>query len=79
MTFGAWAPRKSESVYYNLQFWLFLGFFLNFSRPGHIFSPNVPKKADVRLRRCLAPFVLSRKASKHPICSFLVKSKTDSK
>ena len=70
-------PRKSESVYYNIQFWLFLDKFLTFADLV-IFSPEtfvgVPTWL-VTLRRCLAQFVLPWKAFEHPICSFLLKLK----
>ena len=47
VAFGAWAPRKSEIVYYNLQFWLFFAIILDFSGPGHIFSGKICRKVDV--------------------------------
>ena len=77
VAFGTRVPGKSESVYYNLQFWLFLRHF--WPSPGLIiFSPEtfigVPTWL-VMLRRCLAQFALPQKSSQHTICSFLVKLK----
>ena len=81
VAFGAQASKKSESVYYNLQFWLFLRYFWTSPRLD-IFSPEtflgVPTSL-VTLRGYLAPFALRQKVSQHPICSFLAKSKTASK
>ena len=75
VVFGSWAPGKSKSVYYNLQFWLFLGHFWTFLGLV-VFSPEtfigVPTWLVI-LRGYPAPFALSRKVSEHPICSFLVK------
>ena len=79
--FGAWAPGISESVYYKLQFWLFLRNY--WTSPGLvIFSPETflgVSTSLVTLRGYLAPFALPRKASQHPISSFPVKPKTASK
>ena len=44
---GARVPRKSESVYYNLLFWLFLRYFWISPSPLIFFSRNVPRSADV--------------------------------
>ena len=81
VTFRARASVKSESVYYNLQFWLFLRYF--WTSPGlDIFSPETflgVSTSLVTLRGYLAPFALPRNASQHPICSFPVKPKTASK
>ena len=79
--FGARTPRNSESMYHNLQFWLFFGHFWTFLDLV-IFSPETFLGVStwlIELPGCLAPFVLPRKASKHPICSFLVKPKIASK
>ena len=81
VAFGGRALGKSEIMYYNLQFWLFLGHLFTFSGLI-IFSPEtllrVPKWL-VMLCGYLATLVLPWKASKQPICSFLVKSKIVSK
>ena len=81
MAFGVQAPRNFESVYYNLQFWLFFRHFWN--SPGLvIFSLETFLGVLtwlVTLSGCLAPFMLPRKAFEHPICLFLVKLKNVSK
>ena len=72
VAFEVRAPGKSESVYYKLQFCLFLGHF--WTSPGLvIFSPETfPGKPTwlVMLRGYLAPFALPREASKQRIFSF---------
>ena len=81
VTFGARAPGKSESLYYNLQFWQFFGHFWT-SSCLVIFSPETFLGKPtwlVLLCGCLAPFVLPRKAFKNNICSFLAKPKIASK
>ena len=73
MAFGARTSRKSESVYYNLQFWLFPGDFWNFSGIV-IFSPEIFLDVPtwlVTLCGCLVPFVLPQKAHKHSLFHFL--------
>ena len=68
LVFGARALENSESLYYNLQFWLFLRHFWTFSDPV-IFSIEIFLWLPmwlVMLRRCLAQFAMSRKASQHP-------------
>ena len=81
VAFGTRTPVKSKSVYYNLQFWLFLGHFWTFSDPVIFYPETFLGRPTwlLTLCGCFAPFVLPRKASKHPICSFLVKPKIASK
>ena len=77
MGFRARAPEKSESVYYNIQFWLFLGHFWT-SLDMVIFSPKTflgKPMSLITLRGCLAHLCCLEKAFEHPICSFLVKPK----
>ena len=77
VAFGTRTPGNSESVYYSLQFWLFLGYIWT-SPVLVIFSPKTFLGRPtwlVTFCGWMAPFVLPRKASKHPICSFIVKSK----
>ena len=64
--------KKSEIVYYNLQFWLFLRHFWTYPALV-IFSPEIllgKLTWLVTLCECLAPFALSRKAFEHLIFSF---------
>ena len=55
----AQVPKKSKSVYYNLQFWPFLGHF--WTSTGYVtFSPEMflgKPRWLIALRGCLAPFL----------------------
>ena len=68
VAFGARAPRKSESVDYNLQFLAVFATFLDFSGPGHIFSRNIPRSADVtyNVARVLGTICVASKSLKTP-------------
>ena len=81
VAFRTRTPRKSESVYYNLQFWLFLWHFWTFLCLVLFFPETFIWLLTwlVTLRRGLAQFALPRKASEHPICSFLAEPKIASK
>ena len=81
VAFETRTPGKSESVYYNLQFWLFLEHFWTFPNLVVFYPETFLGKPTwlLTLCGCFAPFVLPRKVSKHPIYSFLVKPKIASK
>ena len=79
VAFGARNPGKFETVYYNLPFSLVFGHF--WTSTSYFLTKTFLGKLTWLLTwcGCLAPFVLPRKVSEHPICSFLVKPKTFSK
>ena len=77
MVFGARASGKFESVYYNLQFWLFLGHFFTSLGLVIFFSEIFLGVSTllIKLRGSLAQFALSRKGCNTLTCSFLMKLK----
>ena len=73
-------PEKVRNVFYNLKFKLFWRC-LDLSGPGHVFSPNIPRKAEgtCNIAWVLDTICIALKAFEHPISSFLVKPKIVSK